>query len=75
MSWLVGFGRFWYRFIIGDDWTVAAAVAIGLISTFLLNLVRFPAWLVIPLVVIVMVRVSVQRSKRTKGHVSVRRTR
>src|SRR4051794_38445450 len=22
-----GFGRFWYNFIIGDDWTVAAAVA------------------------------------------------
>ena len=67
VSWLVGFGRFWYRFIIGDDWTVAAAVAIGLASTFLLNEVRFPAWLVIPLVVIVILRVSIQRSKRTKG--------
>jgi hypothetical protein len=24
---LVAFGKFWYGFIIGDDWTVAAAVA------------------------------------------------
>ena len=69
-SWLVGFGRFWYRFIIGDDWTVAASVAIGLIATGLLNRGQFPAWVVMPLVVIVMLRVSVQRSKRTKGHVA-----
>jgi hypothetical protein len=70
MSWVVGFGRFWYRFIIGDDWTVAASVAIGLIATGLLNRGQFPAWVVMPLVVIVMLRVSVQRSKRTKGHVA-----
>ncbi len=75
ISWLVGFGRFWYRFIIGDDWTVGASVAIGLIATALLTTGQFPAWLVIPLVVIVMLRVSVQRSKRTKGHVSAKRTR
>lgn len=71
MSWLVGFGRFWYRFIIGDDWTVAASVVVGLAATSLLNNGHFPAWLVIPLVVIVMLRISVQRSKHTKGHVSV----
>ena len=71
MSWVVGFGRFWYRFIIGDDWTVAASVVVGLAATALLNNRHFPAWLVIPLVVIVMLRVSVQRSKHKKGHVSV----
>lgn len=30
-AWPVVFGGFWYRFIIGDDWTVAAAVAVGLV--------------------------------------------
>jgi hypothetical protein len=75
ISLVVGFGRFWYRFIIGDDWTVAASVAIGLLVTALLNAAQVPAWLVIPLVVIVMLRTSVQRSKPTKDHVSVRRTR
>jgi uncharacterized membrane protein len=73
--WLVGFGRFWYRFIIGDDWTVAASVAIGLMATGLLNRGQFPAWVVMPLVVIVILRVSVQRSKRTKGHVGASRAR
>ena len=67
IGWVLGFGRFWYRFIIGDDWTVAAAVAIGLAITALLNAARFPAWWVIPLFVIVILRVSVQRSKRRRA--------
>ena len=67
IGWVLGFGRFWYRFIIGDDWTVAAAVAIGLAITALLNAARFPAWWVVPLFVIVILRVSVQRSKRRRA--------
>jgi hypothetical protein len=30
MAFLRGFGQFWYDFIIGDDWKIAAAVAITL---------------------------------------------
>ncbi|MFZ2035008.1 MAG: hypothetical protein WAW53_14750 [Candidatus Dormiibacterota bacterium] len=67
LSWLVGFGRFWYHFIIGDDWTVAAALAVGLALTALLSRTQFPAWVVIPLIVIVMVRVSIQRTKGARG--------
>jgi hypothetical protein len=67
IQWVLGFGRFWYRFIIGDDWTVAAAVAIGLAITALLNAAHVPAWWVIPLFVIVILRLSVQRSKRTRN--------
>jgi len=33
---LAGFGRFWYDFVIGDDWTVAAGVAVALLVTYLL---------------------------------------
>ena len=64
---IVGFGLFWYRFIIGDDWTVAASIAIGLIATALLNTRRFPAWVVMPIIVIVMVRISVERSTRSRS--------
>jgi hypothetical protein len=63
LSWLIGFGRFWYHFIIGDDWTVAAALAVGLALTALLTRTQFPAWLIIPLIVIVTLRVSIQRTK------------
>jgi hypothetical protein len=64
VSWLVGFGRFWYRFIIGDDWTVAASVAAGLAATAVLNSRGVVAWWLIPLIVVVLVRISVQRAKR-----------
>lgn len=61
-SWIVGFGRFWYRFIVGDDWTLAAAVALGLVITAALNSGGVPAWWLMPLVVIVMVGVSLRRA-------------
>jgi hypothetical protein len=30
MKFLIGFGRFWWDFIIGEDWKIAAGVAIVL---------------------------------------------
>jgi hypothetical protein len=65
-SWLLGFARFWYRFIIGDDWTVAASIAAGLAVTGLLHAAPFPAWLVIPSMVVLMLRISVMRATRTR---------
>jgi hypothetical protein len=62
-SWIAGFGRFWYRFIVGDDWTMAAAVGIGLIVSALLNANRVTAWWLIPLIVIVMLGVSLRRAR------------
>jgi len=61
-SWMVAFGRFWYRFIVGDDWTVAAAVGVGLVLTALLNLQGIPAWWLVPVIVVVMVGASLRRA-------------
>jgi hypothetical protein len=61
---VVAFGRFWYRFIVGDDWTVAVAVVAGLLVTALLNARAMAAWWLVPLVVVVMVTVSLGRSSR-----------
>lgn len=61
-SWIVAFGRFWYGFIIGDDWTVAAAVFIGLVVTGILNANHIVAWWLMPIIVVVMTGVSVQRT-------------
>ena len=33
---VVGFGRFWWDFIIGDDWKIAAGVAVALAAGALL---------------------------------------
>ena len=29
MKWLAEFGRFWYDFVVGDDWTIAVAVIVA----------------------------------------------
>jgi membrane protein implicated in regulation of membrane protease activity len=64
VSWVIGFGRFWYHFIVGDDWTVALAVAAALVATAVLNRRGVNAWWVVPLVVVVVVTVSVNRFAR-----------
>lgn len=63
-SWVVAFGRFWYHFIVGDDWTLAAAVAIGLVITGWLTASQIPAWWLMPALVIVMIGISLRRARR-----------
>jgi hypothetical protein len=63
-SWLVGFSGFWYHFVVGDDWTLAAAVALGLVMTYALNVSRFPAWWIVPALVIVTLGISVRRASK-----------
>src|SRR5438105_1874877 len=63
VSWPVAFVRFWYHFIIGDDWTVAAAVIVALLVTALLNARGVVAWWLVPLVVIVLVTVRQYRAR------------
>ena len=36
MKFLKSFGQFWYEFIIGDDWKIAAAVVTALVVVFAL---------------------------------------
>jgi hypothetical protein len=36
MRYIVGFGRFWWDFIIGEDWKIAAGVALVLAAGALL---------------------------------------
>ncbi len=38
------FGRFWYGFIIGDDWTAAAGVVVVVLGTYGLLALGMPAW-------------------------------
>jgi hypothetical protein len=64
LSWVVAFGRFWYGFIIGDDWTLAATVAVGLVITAVLQANGITAWWLVPALVIVMVSVSLRRASR-----------
>lgn len=63
MSFLVSFARFWYDFIVGDDWTIALAVVIALVVTAALARVTTSgvAWWILPLAVIVVLGASLWR--------------
>jgi hypothetical protein len=62
LAWLKGFGRFWYRFIVGDDPTIAATVTIALVSTWLLRNAAVAAWWLPPLAAVAVVGTSLRRT-------------
>ena len=46
MKYITAFGRFWYDFLVGDDWTIAVAVVVAVALTALLSRVTSAAWIV-----------------------------
>ena len=56
------FVMFWVEFIIGDDWTVAAVVALALVGTWGLTRVGVVAWWLLPLAVLAVTTVSIRRA-------------
>ena len=52
MRWLAAFGRFWWDFVIGDDWLVAVLVAVGIGATAALAHAGVTAWWLLPLAVL-----------------------
>ena len=64
---LKAFGLFWYDFIIGDDWHVAAIVVAGLaITALLVHAARVNAWWLLPLCVFAALGWSLHRATATK---------
>jgi hypothetical protein len=62
---VIGFVRFWYDFIVGEDWTVAAGVIAGLAATSLLAYQGVSAWWLMPGVAGLLLFSSLRRA--TKG--------
>ncbi len=62
LSWIVAIARFLYEFIVGDDWTMAAAVATGLIVSAVLNANQIAAWWLMPVIVVAMLGISLRRA-------------
>jgi hypothetical protein len=57
VRWVVGFARFWYDFVVGDDWRIAAGVVAVLVAGAVTLLAGAPPQLVAPLVGVAMVLV------------------
>jgi len=62
VDWLKGFGKFWWDFLIGDDWTIAATVVAALASTYGLAQAGVPAWWLVPAAALGVVMLSLARS-------------
>jgi len=61
VDWLKGFGKFWWDFLIGDDWTIAATVVAALASTYGLEQAGIPAWWLVPAAGLGVVMLSLAR--------------
>ena len=59
MSVVASFGRFWWDFIVGDDWLAAVGVAIALVVTAVLE-----TWWILPLAVALVLAASLYRATR-----------
>ena len=66
MKWLSNFGRFWYDFIVGDDWRVAVGVVIGLAVVFFAAHHDANWWWLLPLAVASLLAVSVGHELRRR---------
>ncbi len=62
MPFVKNFALFWYDFIIGDDWTSAAAVVVALAVIGVLAHHHLSVWWILPLVVLVFLGISLRRA-------------
>ena len=60
--WLRAFGLFWWDFVVGDDWLIAAGVVAALVVTAVLAGAGVPAWWFLPAAVLILLAVSVRRA-------------
>jgi hypothetical protein len=58
------FGRFWWDFIVGDDWRVAAGLAVAIAVTWGLERLGVAAWWVLPIAVALLLAESITREAR-----------
>lgn len=66
MNYVIAFLRFWYEFIVGDDWRVAVAVVAALAITSVIATTAVPAWWVLPATVAILLPLSLWRVARTR---------
>ena len=63
MNRLRGFGRFWWDFVVGDDWRLALGGALALGLSALLAGTGLSAWWIAPSVIVVVLVFSVVRAR------------
>jgi hypothetical protein len=64
VSYVKSFGRFWWDFVVGDDWRVAAGIAVALLLTWGLVAAGANPWWLLPVAVALLLAWSVWRAAR-----------
>ena len=64
MSRLSAFGRFWWDFVVGDDWRVAVGIALAIGVSALIAHAGVAAWPALPVLVAVVLGASIRRASR-----------
>jgi len=64
MSRARAFGRFWWDFVVGDDWVAAAGIAAAIGITAALASEKVAAWWFLPLAVAIVLGTSLYREAR-----------
>jgi hypothetical protein len=62
------FARFWWRFIVGDDWRIAAGLAIAFGLCALLSQRSITAWWLLPAAVLALLAGSLYRAIRRSSN-------
>ena len=66
MSHLRTFGRFWWLFIVGDDWRLACGVVLALVGTWLFTERGVDVWWLLPICVVGLLAGSLWRETRRR---------
>jgi hypothetical protein len=64
MRFVARFGRFWWDFVVGDDWRAAAGIAVAIAVTAVLAAGGIPAWWFMPVAVAAVLWLSLRREAR-----------
>ena len=63
---LRSFGRFWYDFLVGDDWRVAVGTVAALTITYGASHTMTATWWIVPAAVAVLLPISLWRAARKR---------
>ncbi len=61
---VVAFARFWWDFVVGDDWRTSAEIVVAIAATAAIAAAGVSAWWVLPPAVLAVLYASLRRATR-----------